>query len=236
MRNAPLPRTSAKRLSQRDLRLVASYRTDWKPECFGVFDGFRKQLKDVVRGGESIQGGKVQRKALLIVPGIVVLALSTGLRSAAQDSVKHLNAPNRPVLNDDSQSVPNQDFQLLRKDVRSQKKQIVAANMNLTDAEAEKFWPVYDRYAADLTKIYDTKMALVQEYLDNYKTMTGDEAESYVRRRGGVEQDVMQLRLKYVPEFRKVLSGRQVALFCQIDWRLELMINLQLAQLPLIEP
>jgi len=46
----------------------------------------------------------------------------------------------------------------------------------------------------------------------------------------------MQLRLKYVPEFRKVLSGRQVALFVQIDWRLELMINLQLAQLPLIEP
>ena len=172
------------------------------------------------------------KKVLLIVQGVIVLALSTGFRSAAQDSVKHLNAPKRPVLNDDSQSVPNQDFQLLRKDVRSQKKQIVAANMNLTDAEAEKFWPVYDRYAADLTKIYDTKMALVQEYLDNYKTMTGDEAESYVRRRGAVEQDVMQLRLKYVPEFRKVLSGRQVALFVQIDWRLELMINLQLAQLP----
>jgi hypothetical protein len=176
------------------------------------------------------------KKVLLIVQGIVVLALCTGLRSAAQDSVKHLQAPSRPAVSDDSQSATDQDFQLLRKDVRSQKKQIVAANMNLTDAEAEKFWPVYDRYTADLAKIYDTKIALVQEYLAAYKTMTGDEAESYVRRRAGVEQEVMQLRLKYVPEFRKVLSGRQVALFVQIDWRLELMINLQLAQLPLIEP
>lgn len=46
----------------------------------------------------------------------------------------------------------------------------------------------------------------------------------------------MQLRLKYVPEFRKVLSGRQTALFFQIEWRLDLMINPQLAEAPLIEP
>ena len=46
----------------------------------------------------------------------------------------------------------------------------------------------------------------------------------------------MQLRLKYVPAFRKVLSGRQIALFFQIDWRLDLIINMQLAQAPLIDP
>jgi hypothetical protein len=46
----------------------------------------------------------------------------------------------------------------------------------------------------------------------------------------------MQLRLKYIPVFRKVLSGRQTALFFQIDWRLGLMIDLQLAQMPLIDP
>lgn len=178
----------------------------------------------------------MEKKTLLIVQGIIVLALSTALRSAAQDSVRHLKSPNRSAIADDSQLVPDQDFQLLRKDLRSQKKQIVAANMDLTDVEAEKFWPVYDRYAADLAKIYDTKTALVEEYLADYKTMTGDEAESYVRRRAAVEQEVMQLRLKYVPDFRKVLSGRQAALFFQNDWRLELMINLQLAQLPLIEP
>ena len=39
----------------------------------------------------------------------------------------------------------DQDVDLLRKDVRSQKKQIIAANLQLTDAEAEKFWPIYDQ-------------------------------------------------------------------------------------------
>jgi hypothetical protein len=65
--------------------------------------------------------------------------------------------------------------------------------------------------------------------------MSGDDAEVYLRRRAAVEENVMQLRLKYVPEFRKVLSGRQAALFFQIEWRLDLLINLQLAQAPLID-
>lgn len=179
-------------------------------------------------------------KASLFIPGILALALSTGYRAPAQDSapkpIRQLKATSKPAVYDDSQPVSDQDFQLLRKDLRSQKKQIVAANMALTDVEAEKFWPVYDRYAADLSKIYDTKMAILEEYLDNYQTMNGDQAESYIRRRAATEEDVMQLRIKYVPEFRKVLSGRQTALFFQIEWRLDLMINLQLAQAPLFDP
>jgi len=177
--------------------------------------------------------------ALLLVPGfifsIVVCSRSVAQVSGSQPP-RQLRTSSRPTVYDDSQLPAPQDLEMLKKDLRSQKKQIVAANMDLTDTEAEKFWPVYDRYAADQAKIYDTKLALVEEYFDNYQTMTGDEAEKYLRRRAAVEQDVMDLRVKYVPEFRKVLSGRQTALFFQIEWRLDLMINLQLAQTPLIEP
>ena len=138
--------------------------------------------------------------------------------------------------NPDNSGVTDKDIDLLRKDVRSQKKQIVAANLDLTDAESEKFWPVYNRYAGDVAKIYDNKIALFQEYLENHDSMSGEQAESYLRRRAAVEEDMMQVRLKYLPEFRKVLTGRETALFYQIDWRLDLMINLQLAQAPVINP
>ena len=184
----------------------------------------------------------MERKAtaLLFVPGILAMAFATSSYAHAQGSAanaaRQLNLAGQPTVYDGSQLASDQDFQLLRKDLRSEKKQIVAANMGITDVEAEKFWPVYDRYAADLSKVYDTKMAIIEEYLDNYNTMSGDQAESYIRRRAATEEDVMQLRLKYVPEFRKVLSGRQTALFFQIEWRLDLMINLQLAQAPLIDP
>ena len=178
--------------------------------------------------------------AVVFASALVAVVLSAGARSVAQESGsqpgRRLRTSGPPAIFDDTQSAPDQDLQFLRKDLRSQKKQMVAANMDLTDAEAEKFWPVYDRYATDLANIYDTKLALVGEYFENYTTMNGEEAERYIRRRAAVEEDVMQLRLKYVPEFRKVLSGRQTALFFQIEWRLDLMINLQLAQAPLIDP
>ena len=143
--------------------------------------------------------------------------------------------PAKTLAMSDASEPDSQDFtQLLRKDVRSQKKQIVAANMELTDAEAERFWPVYDRYAADLSKLYDTKLALLRNYSGSYVTMTGDEAETYIRKRAEVEESIMQLRLKYMPAFRKVLTGRETALFYQIDWRLGLLIDIQLAQMPLL--
>ncbi|HEV2728621.1 MAG TPA: hypothetical protein VGV15_01200 [Terriglobales bacterium] len=182
----------------------------------------------------------MQRKATaLFIPAIVALVVSAGYPLLAQQSAppRQLKvAPDRSAVYDDSQWAPDQNGLSFSQDLKSQKKQMVAANMSLTDAEAEKFWPVYDRYAADLAKIYDTKLTLVDDYFENYRTMNGDEAESYIRRRAAVEENVMQLRLQYVPEFRKVLSGRQTALFFQIEWRLDLMINLQLAQAPMIDP
>src|SRR5262245_27148118 len=56
--------------------------------------------------------------------------------------------------------VSSQDLDLLRQDLRSMKKQLIAQNLKLSDVEATKFWPVYDKYTADLIKINDKKYAL----------------------------------------------------------------------------
>jgi hypothetical protein len=196
-------------------------------------DGFRVE-------GNPYPGGSMQKRTLLFGLTVMGIVLSTGGWSEAQQpgsrEARRLRATEPVALYDDSAGPTSQDIDLLKKDLRSQKKQIVAANMDLSDTEAEKFWPVYDRYAAETSKIYDTKLALFGEYLQNRDAMTGDQAENYLRRRAAVDQDAMALKVKYVPEFRKVLSGRQTALFYQIEWRLDLMINLQLAQAPLIEP
>lgn len=85
----------------------------------------------------------------------------------------------------------DQDIQLMRKDVRSQRKQIVAQNMSLTDAEAVKFWPVFDQYTAEMTKIYDTRFALIQEYAQNYATMTDAQAVSLAQRWGQSDESAM---------------------------------------------
>jgi hypothetical protein len=136
-----------------------------------------------------------------------------------------------------AQEPTDEDINLFRKDVRSLKKQIIAANMDLTDTEAQQFWPIYDRYTAELIAITDTKYALLKEYAQNYTTMSSEQAESYIKGRAAVEESIMKLRLKFFSSFRKVLSGKATALFFQMDWRLGLIMDLQLAsQTPLIEP
>ncbi len=136
-----------------------------------------------------------------------------------------------------SQQRYDDDIKLFRKDVRSLKKQIIAANLELTDAEAEQFWPIYNRYTAELSAICETKYTLISEYAQNYTTLTGPQADHYLDERAAAEEATMQLRLKYIRICRKVLSGKSTALFFELDWRLGLVMELHLAsQTPLIEP
>jgi Spy/CpxP family protein refolding chaperone len=178
----------------------------------------------------------VNKEKFLVVTLVLIVFVATSSALAQNSASANKEAAKGSTGSDASQPNPDDFIELLRKDVRSQKKQIIAENMGLSDAEAEKFWPIYDQYAGELSRIYDTKLALLNDYAENYTSMTGEQAENYIRKRAEVEQSIMQLRLKYVPAFRKVLSGRETALFYQLDWRLGLAIDVELVQVPLINP
>jgi hypothetical protein len=136
-----------------------------------------------------------------------------------------------------AQDPADEDIKLFRKDVRSLRKQIIAANITLSDKEAEQFWPLFERYTRELVAQQDRKYALLKEYAGNHTTITDEQAEKYIRGRADVDEAILQVRLKYFPLFRKVLSGKSTALCFQLDWRLGLIVDLQLAsQTPLIEP
>ena len=134
------------------------------------------------------------------------------------------------------QTVTDQDIQMLRSDLRSQKKQIIAQNMTLTDAQAEKFWPVYDAYTQEETKLNDSRLALIKEYAQNYNSMTDQVANSLMKRQLALDESFVQLRQSWVPKFEKVISPKQTALFFQLDRRVALLIDLQLASsIPLVK-
>jgi len=135
------------------------------------------------------------------------------------------------------EQVNDANLQLMRQDIRSERKKVVAANMPLTDTEAAKFWPVYDRYVAETIKVNDVRLALLKEYAKNFDTVTEEQADSLIKRWLALDQDNTQLRLKYIPEFEKVISHKKTAMFFQIDRRISMMIELQLAsQVPLVNP
>ena len=159
----------------------------------------------------------------------VLASLGTACEVSAYAQTEAQDANTKHVISD-------QDLDLLRKDIRSQKKQLVAANLKLTDAEATKFWPVYDRYTADLIKINDKKFALIQDYADHWGTMSDEQASRFLRDWLDVDIAITQLRQRYVPEVTQVLNGRKTATFFQLDRRISMMIDLQLAsKLPIVQ-
>jgi hypothetical protein len=130
----------------------------------------------------------------------------------------------------------DQDIKMLREDVQSARKSITAENMNLTADEATKFWPIYDQYSAEVAKIGDARVALIKDYAANYDSMTDDQANLFIQRAAAIDKQFTDARSKYVPLFEKTISAKKTALWYQIDRRLDLLINLQLAaNIPVVD-
>ena len=125
---------------------------------------------------------------------------------------------------------------LLRGDVSSMKKELIAANLTLTDSESTEAWQVYEQYSAELGKVNDTRTTILKEYSQEYDTLTDDRADDLIRR--WLETDVEQakLRQQFAGIFRTVLPGKKAATFLQLERRISMMMDVQLTSgLPLAE-
>lgn len=169
---------------------------------------------------------------------VTLIVIAFGLfpaRSRAQEPTPPDAA--KPAPAEAPRAISDDDIQLLRKDIRAQRKQLIAINLSLTPSEAEKFWPLYDQYINELVSNNNKKYALIKRFVQTGGVLTDAEAEDSVQQWVSVDQSVATLRQKYVPIFRKVLSAKNEALFYQLDRRVQLMIDLQLmALIPMVEP
>ena len=114
------------------------------------------------------------------------------------------------------------DIALARRNLRAEKKQILAMNITLTESEAIKFWPVYDQYAEDMRKHNDEFYSIIKEYAAKQKTLTDADALGMIKRWSDLQVLMAQTRQKYIPLFEKTIPGKKAALFFQIDRRLTL--------------
>jgi hypothetical protein len=124
----------------------------------------------------------------------------------------------------------------LRGDVSSMNRELIAANLTLTDGESRRLWQVYEQYSAELSKVNDTRTTILEEYSGDYDTLTDDQADDLIRR--WLETDVEQakLRQQFARIFRKVLPGKKAATFLQLERRISMMMDVQLtSKLPLAQ-
>ena len=137
-----------------------------------------------------------------------------------------------------SQAQTASDMEILRQKVKADKKLVVAANMQLTDAEAKNFWPIYDAYQKDLQAINQRTGALITIYADAYNQgpVTDETAKKLLTESMAIETAEVKLKDVYVPRFEKAIPEMKVARYIQIESKIHAVMRYEMAsQIPLVQ-
>ena len=135
-----------------------------------------------------------------------------------------------------AQDKPADDMQIVQEKVRADKKLFVAENMQLTEAEAKSFWPVYCNYQDELFLLRSRQAKLIMDYRDNYNKMTNETAKKLMDEFMAIESLGLKLRQTYLPKFRKVLPEVKVARYYQIENKIQAVLYFDLAgKIPLMK-
>ena len=125
--------------------------------------------------------------------------------------------------------------ELLRSDVRAQKIAIITEVMEFSDDEAGKFWPIYRDYDADMTKLSDERVALIEEYAKNFENMTDEIADRLATKAIDLEGRRRTTTAKCYDNVKKALGAKTAMRFLQVEHQLLLLIDLQIASsLPIV--
>ena len=121
------------------------------------------------------------------------------------------------------------NIELLLNTIRANKRALVEASLTLTDEEAERFWPVYDRYQAQLAGVNERLVALIEEYTDSFGDLSNEKALKLIGEYLTVEVDRAKIRRENLDPIAKVLPGRKVARFFQIENKMDAVVRYDLA-------
>ena len=137
----------------------------------------------------------------------------------------------------DSQELNKQAYaELLKLDIEANELTVVSEVLQLDDAEAQKFWPVFKEYDAELDGLDSTQYQLVQDYVKNYTQLTDEKANELVMKSFELEGKRIDLKRKYYEKMKAATSALTAARFFQVENQIETLERLQVqSMLPVIE-
>ncbi|MCM3870380.1 MAG: hypothetical protein ND895_06805 [Pyrinomonadaceae bacterium] len=130
------------------------------------------------------------------------------------------------------------NMQILLDKVKADKKLVVAANMDLNEAEGKAFWPIYDAYQKDLQAINDRLGKTILAYADAYNknALTDAQAKQLTNEALTIDQDEVTMRKSYAARLERGLPGKKVARYLQIENKIRAAIRMDLAAgIPLVQ-
>ncbi len=127
------------------------------------------------------------------------------------------------------------EIELVRSIVQTGRKVVVAKNMQLTDAESEAFWPVYNEFETAIRAVNDKRVKILSELARDFDTLSDEQAVDLLQQSFKFQQERVKVRKSFIRKFKKVLSGKRLTRFYQIDGKIDTMIDFDIARtVPLV--
>jgi hypothetical protein len=140
-----------------------------------------------------------------------------------------------------AQDFNTQDFNsyyvdLLRSDIKLQKKFLVSQTMNFSEEDGSVFWPIYKEYESELDKLGDKRLANIKDFAENYQEMTDPKADEIINQAFNYQEERLELKRNVYNQIKEKLNPSTAAKFIQLEHQIQLIIDLKInAELPLIE-
>ncbi len=127
-------------------------------------------------------------------------------------------------------------IELLRSDIRAEKVALLTVAMDLTEGQAESFWPLQRDYESSLARLNDDRLRLIKRYAEQWGTLTDDQAAKIASDWFSIQEGRLKLRKATYKKMSKQTGALVGARFLQIENAVQMLLDLQLsAQLPLLE-
>ena len=127
-------------------------------------------------------------------------------------------------------------IEILRSDLQTQKKALITEAMQLTDAEAKVFWPMYRDYENDQAKLNDRRIAVLKDYASNYETMTDKKTEEIMKDLFKFQKERIDVREEYYKKAVKLMGLKRAAQWAQIENQIQNLVEAKISsEIPLLK-
>jgi hypothetical protein len=120
-------------------------------------------------------------------------------------------------------------IELLKSDIKTDKKVLITETMEFTQQQSEKFWPIYNEFEHELDKLSSKRIANIKDFAANYDSLTDKKADELIKNSFSFLEDRMSLNKKYYKKFAEALTPIVAAKYMQLENQIQLMIDLSIA-------
>jgi hypothetical protein len=171
----------------------------------------------------------MKKTILSAATAVAVMILSAGFAAAQPATAK---APADPAK---TRAEIDKAIEVMRKDARAGKSDILGKTMQLDSTQAAAFWPLYKQYEAEAQTLGNERLGIIQDMAEHFDTLDDAKAKALLDRQMALEDKKLALVKKYKDEMLKVLPAKTVARFLQVDSRLNKLVELTVAsEIPLV--